>query len=211
MTAVVDRGGACRTVLESVGVYLPPAVESTDAVLRGCASRIFFPIASVTGIERRHAARGEFSIDLARKAIERCFAVSRRAPHEIDLLICCNISRMDGPNHAVAFEPSTALKLRKEFGLRAATFDISNGCAGMFTAIHLADALLCTGAIGRAMIVSGEYITHLTRAAQLEIATGLDPLEVRKRNLYGGEGREITPYHQQVEDMIAGEVIDDFE
>ena len=44
---------------------------------------------------------------------------------------------------------------------------------------------------------------------EVAYATGLDPLEVRKRNLYGGDGREITPYHQPVEDMIAGEVIDD--
>jgi xanthine dehydrogenase large subunit len=46
---------------------------------------------------------------------------------------------------------------------------------------------------------------------EIAYATGLDPLEVRKRNLYGGEGREITPYHQPVEDMIAGAVIDDLE
>jgi len=46
---------------------------------------------------------------------------------------------------------------------------------------------------------------------EVAYATGLDPLEVRKRNLYGGEGREVTPYHQQVEDMIAGEVIDELE
>ncbi|MFC5419597.1 xanthine dehydrogenase molybdopterin binding subunit [Bosea eneae] len=46
---------------------------------------------------------------------------------------------------------------------------------------------------------------------EVAFATGLDPLEVRKRNLYGGEGREITPYHQQIEDMIAAEVIDDLE
>ncbi|HEV2513441.1 MAG TPA: xanthine dehydrogenase molybdopterin binding subunit [Bosea sp. (in: a-proteobacteria)] len=44
---------------------------------------------------------------------------------------------------------------------------------------------------------------------EVAYATGLDPLEVRKRNLYGGASREITPYHQPVEDMIAGEVIDD--
>ena len=44
---------------------------------------------------------------------------------------------------------------------------------------------------------------------EVAYATGLDPLEVRKRNLYGGEGRQITPYHQPVEDMIAAEVIDD--
>ncbi len=46
---------------------------------------------------------------------------------------------------------------------------------------------------------------------EVAYATGLDPLEVRKRNLYGGEGREITPYHQPVEDMIAAEVIDELE
>lgn len=46
---------------------------------------------------------------------------------------------------------------------------------------------------------------------EVAYATGLDPLEVRKRNLYGDEGREVTPYHQPVEDMIAGEVIDDLE
>ncbi len=44
---------------------------------------------------------------------------------------------------------------------------------------------------------------------EVAYATGLDPLEVRRRNLYGGEGRLTTPYHQPVEDMIAGEVIDD--
>ncbi|KUL97147.1 aldehyde oxidase [Bosea sp. WAO] len=46
---------------------------------------------------------------------------------------------------------------------------------------------------------------------EVAYATGLDPLDVRKRNLYGGEGRLTTPYHQQVEDMIAGEVIDELE
>lgn len=42
---------------------------------------------------------------------------------------------------------------------------------------------------------------------EVALATGLDPLEVRRRNLYGGEGRDITPYHQRVEDMIAREVM----
>ncbi len=42
---------------------------------------------------------------------------------------------------------------------------------------------------------------------EVAFATGLDPLEVRRRNLYRGEGRDLTPYHQPVEDMIAGEVM----
>ncbi|MGQ0560077.1 MAG: xanthine dehydrogenase molybdopterin binding subunit, partial [Sphingosinicella sp.] len=39
-------------------------------------------------------------------------------------------------------------------------------------------------------------------AAQL----GRDPLEVRRANLYG-PGRDVTPYHQQVEDNVAPEIV----
>lgn len=37
---------------------------------------------------------------------------------------------------------------------------------------------------------------------EVAFATGQDPLDVRLRNLYGGEGRDLTPYHMQVEDNI---------
>ncbi|GAU80778.1 xanthine dehydrogenase molybdopterin binding subunit [Bosea sp. BIWAKO-01] len=46
---------------------------------------------------------------------------------------------------------------------------------------------------------------------EVAFATGLDPLEIRRRNLYGAAGRDITPYHQQVEDNIAGDVIAELE
>jgi len=46
---------------------------------------------------------------------------------------------------------------------------------------------------------------------EIAYATGLDPLEVRRRNLYGGPGNNVTPYHQTVEDNIAGEVIAELE
>ena len=42
---------------------------------------------------------------------------------------------------------------------------------------------------------------------EVAIATGLDPLEVRRRNLYG-PGRDLTPYHQRVEDNIAPQLIE---
>ncbi|MCU4182281.1 xanthine dehydrogenase molybdopterin binding subunit [Bosea sp. BH3] len=46
---------------------------------------------------------------------------------------------------------------------------------------------------------------------EVAYATGLDPLEVRKRNFYGEPGRDVTPYHQTVEDNIAGHVIAELE
>ncbi len=40
---------------------------------------------------------------------------------------------------------------------------------------------------------------------------GLDPLEVRKRNFYGTSDRNVTPYHQEVEDNIIHRVVEDLE
>ncbi|WFU50038.1 xanthine dehydrogenase molybdopterin binding subunit [Sinorhizobium terangae] len=40
---------------------------------------------------------------------------------------------------------------------------------------------------------------------------GKDPLEIRKLNFYGGEGRNLTPYHQMVEDNIIGRIIEELE
>ena len=44
----------------------------------------------------------------------------------------------------------------------------------------------------------------------IAVETGLDPLDVRKRNLYG-RGRDVTPYRQKIEDNIALEVIEALE
>ncbi len=46
---------------------------------------------------------------------------------------------------------------------------------------------------------------------EVAFATGLDPLEVRKRNLYGKGERNITPYHQEVDDNILPELIESLE
>ena len=38
---------------------------------------------------------------------------------------------------------------------------------------------------------------------------GLDPLTARRRNLYGGPGRNVTPYHMTVEDNVADQLIEE--
>ncbi len=40
---------------------------------------------------------------------------------------------------------------------------------------------------------------------------GLDSLEVRRRNFYGDNGRDVTPYHQTVEDNIAPRICQELE
>lgn len=164
-----------NTIIESIGIYLPPQSISTGEVLMACKNEIQFPLESITGIKtRRMAGKNEFSIDLAGKAIADCLAKSKYNPTDIDLLICCNISRYDDIG-LVSFEPNTSIKLRQHFGFtNAIVFDITNACAGMFTGIYIANAFLKAGAIRRGMVVSGEYITHLTLTAQKEIESFMD-------------------------------------
>ncbi|MFM7150713.1 MAG: amino acid adenylation domain-containing protein, partial [Gemmataceae bacterium] len=158
-------------LIESLGVYIPPGVLNTDDVLKNCKVPLDFPLERFTGIRsRRVVGENEFSIDLARKAVAECLSRSRYAPDQIDLIVCCNISRYDGPFFRFSLEPTTAARLQREFGLvHALAFDLTNACAGTFTGIFFADSLLRQGLIRNALIVSGEYISHLTRTAQAEI------------------------------------------
>lgn len=178
LAAECDRQLSLRgnVVVESLGVYLPERVLSTDEVMRGCRRKIDFPLEELTGIRQRHVVGdGEYAIDLAQRAAEACFARSRYQPDDVDLVISCAISRIDAPHHAATFEPSTAIRLCARLGISdAIAFDISNACAGMFTGISLAETLLKLGLVDRALVVSGEYISHLTETAQDEIEDNFD-------------------------------------
>lgn len=46
---------------------------------------------------------------------------------------------------------------------------------------------------------------------EIAMTLGKDPLDVRILNLYGGEGRDVTPYHQKIEDNVAPQLIAELE
>lgn len=159
-----------NTSVESLGVYLPEREVTTTEVVKGCRRRVLIPLERLTGIRsRRMAGETEFSVDLAHNAVARCLAASRHGAADIDLIIAANISKQDS-SLTYNVEPTTAAVLRRQFGLhRALAFDLSNACAGVFTAIMVVDELLRRGDVRRALVVSGEYITHLTATAQREL------------------------------------------
>lgn len=166
-----------NTIIESLGVYLPPKSVSIADVLLGCHNTIRFPLERMTGIKSRPTAgEDEFCIELATKAMQDCLARSQYEPEDIDCLIYCSISRIDGPSPHYSAEPSYSVRLKKHFGLgNALVFDISNACAGMFTAVYLVDAFIKVGLIRCGMVVSGEYTTHIATTAQKEIQDFFDP------------------------------------
>ncbi len=165
-----------RSIIDSVGVALPARVLSTQEVVDGCVHRIGMPFEKITGIRSRHvAAAGEFSADLSAGAARDCLARSAITPADIDLLICTSISRHDAPDR-VTYEPGAAARLRHVLGCTQAwAFDVTNACAGKFTGLYIADALIRSGRVRAALVVSGEYITHLMRTAQKEITADIDP------------------------------------
>jgi len=46
---------------------------------------------------------------------------------------------------------------------------------------------------------------------EIAFATGKDPLEIRKRNFYGTSERNVTPYHQTIEDNVVPELVTELE
>ncbi len=165
-----------RMLIESLGVYYPSGIISTSDILAGCKGKWWVPLERVTGIQRRRMAEeGEYSHELAVKAVLDCMSRSKYASHEVDAIISCDISKCSGPNSQSSIEPTAALRLATELGFTSAiAFDIRNACAGFFTALLVAQSLLDTGAARRVMVVSGEHITHLIRTAQLEIESPRD-------------------------------------
>lgn len=55
-------------------------------------------------------------------------------------------------------------------------------------------------------LVAGERLIE-----EIAFAVGRDPLEIRKLNFYGTEDRNVTPYHQTVEDNIVHELVAELE
>jgi xanthine dehydrogenase large subunit len=55
-------------------------------------------------------------------------------------------------------------------------------------------------------LIGGERIIE-----EIAYALGKDTLEIRKANFYGGEGRNVTPYHQTVQDNIIHRIVDELE
>src|SRR5262245_6827632 len=169
-------------VIESLGVYLPSGSATIRDVLAGCdrlptAQRLAATrMEKITGIRSVRVASGdETAFGLARRAMSRCLATSRRGPRDIDLVVCASISRYESPDRIV-YEPSLSLLLADYFGCeRALAFDVSSACAGMFTGIRIVEALVAARVIRVGMVVSGEHITDLTRTAQKEVTSVSDP------------------------------------
>ncbi len=160
--------------IESLGVYLPDHVVTTEEMLRSCRSRPRWDLERITGIRERRVAVGEYAADLAVKAAERALAMSRYQAADLDAIICTSISKHHRPDE-FSLEPATAVVIRRALGAgKALVFDVVNACAGMLNGIWVLQGLIRSGAATCGMVVSGEHNMPLAETAAREMRHSFD-------------------------------------
>jgi 3-oxoacyl-[acyl-carrier-protein] synthase III len=153
-----------------VGVKLPSQRLTTSDLMSQTRHQTRIQLERLTGIhERRVAGPGETSFTLAVGAARDCLAHSRHQAADIEMLISTSITRSRGGS-SQSFEPPLSLYIKNAIGAgQAANFDLSNACAGMLTGVFLLQDLVTRGEISCGMVVSGEYISHLSHNAAQQI------------------------------------------
>ena len=160
--------GGCR--IESVGVKLPALRLTTKDLMNRTSHRTRIQLERLTGIHERHVVGpGENSFTLATGAARDCLSHSQHQASDIEMLISTSITRSRGRS-SQTFEPPLSLYIKQAIGAaQAVSFDLSNACAGMLTGVFLLQDLITRGEISCGMVVSGEYISHLSWNAARQI------------------------------------------
>jgi 3-oxoacyl-[acyl-carrier-protein] synthase-3 len=144
-----------RSVVLGCGSYLPSRVL-TNAELAGKVDTSDEWIVQRTGIrERRIAAPGECTSDLAIAAARAALADGDIDPQSIDLIVLATST----PDNTF---PASAVSVQAGLGItRGAAFDLQAVCSGFVYALAVADGMLKTGAFKRALVIGAETFSRL--------------------------------------------------
>ena len=156
----------------SFAAYLPEKTVETKSFAGTKDLPGSLDFVRLTGITSHHeVAKGQGSLELAVQAGKKAISRAGIEPDSLGLIINASVSKMNAAldQH---LSPSLATLVASELGAKnAQTFDVSNACAGMVTALMIAESRIKSGKIDYAMVISGEFITPI-----------ID--EAKRRNLY---------------------------
>ena len=144
-----------RSVVLGCGSYLPSRVLTNDELARKVDTSDEW-ITQRTGIrERRIAAPGELTSDLALAAARAALAAGNVDPQSIDLIVLATST----PDNTF---PATAVSVQAGLGItHGAAFDLQAVCTGFVFALATADGLLKTGGFKRALVIGAETFSRL--------------------------------------------------
>ena len=144
-----------RSVVLGCGSYLPSRVL-TNGELAQTVDTSDDWIVQRTGIhERRIAASGEVTSDLALHAAKAALAHAKVDAQSIDLIVLATST----PDHTF---PASAVSVQAGLGItQGAAFDLQAVCSGFVYAMATVDGLLRTGAFKRALVVGSETFSRI--------------------------------------------------
>jgi 3-oxoacyl-[acyl-carrier-protein] synthase-3 len=153
MTVAAPPRG-CHSRIVGTGSYLPTRVLS-NAELEKLVDTNHEWIVTRTGIsERRIAADGEATSDLALLASERALRMAGIKARDLDLVIVATLT----PDMLI---PSTAAILQNALGAkRAGAMDLEAACSGFVYGVAVADAFIRSGGIRTALVVGAEVLSR---------------------------------------------------
>ncbi len=113
-------------------------------------------ITARTGIkQRRIAAEGEVTSDMAVIAARHALAMAGTKAEDLDMIIAATVSA-DMPL------PSCAVIIQAKLGAaRAFAFDVSAACAGSLYGLSIADQFIKTGRARRVLVIGAELLSRL--------------------------------------------------
>ncbi len=144
-----------RSQVAGCGAYLPERIVTN----RELASRLDTSdewIRQRTGIgERRIAAPGELTSDLAYHAAADALSGAGMSGSDLDLLVVATAT----PDNTF---PATATKVQARLGMtRGAAFDVQAVCAGFIFALSVADNALRLGQARTALVIGAETFSRI--------------------------------------------------
>ena len=141
---------------KSIGAYVPEKILS-NADLEKMVDTTDEWIVKRTGIsERRIAAEGEYTSDMAAKACELAIERSGVAKDDIDLVLCATVT----PDYFNM--PSTACIISDKLGIRdVQAFDISAACSGFVYLLSVAKAFVESGMKKNVLVVGAEKFSSI--------------------------------------------------
>ncbi len=144
-----------RSVVAGCGAYLPERVV-TNAELAERVDTSDAWIVQRTGIrERRLAAEGEKTSDLASAAARQALERSGTDASEIDLIVLATAT----PDHTF---PATATRVQSALGItRGAAFDVQAVCTGFLYALTVADNFIRLGQAATALVIGAETFSRI--------------------------------------------------
>jgi 3-oxoacyl-[acyl-carrier-protein] synthase III len=144
-----------RSRIKGVGSYLPARILTNDDLSRMVDTSDEW-IMERTGIrERRIAAKGELTSDLATAAARAALAHAGMEARAVDLIVLATAT----PDQTF---PATAATVQANLGVtKGSAFDLQAVCSGFLYALTTADSLIRTGQGSNALVIGAEVFSRI--------------------------------------------------